>query len=316
MTFFAIQTQALTRSFGPVRAVDGLTMDVPAGTVFGFLGPNGSGKTTTIRLLLGLLDSDEGRAEVLGFDTRSQAEDIRLRCGALLEHNGLYERLTAEDNLNFYASVWRLSKSDRETRLKSLLTDMNLWERRGEQVGKWSRGMKQKLAIARTLLHRPQLVFLDEPTAGLDPIAAAALHEDLLNLAQREGVTIFLTTHNLAEAEKLCQQVGVIHRGKLLAVGALDRLREQAGGPRLEVAGRGFTPDVVEKIRGMADVADVQSENGRLNIHLARAIEVAPIVSLLVQGGAEIEEVRRGSANLEETFLALMNDVNSEEAGS
>ncbi len=313
---FAIRTQALTRSFGPVRAVDGLTMDISAGTVFGFLGPNGSGKTTTIRLLLGLLDADEGRAEVLGFDTKAQADDVRLRCGALLEHNGLYERLTAEDNLNFYANVWRLSKSERDERVKSLLTDMGLWERRGEQVGKWSRGMKQKLAIARTLLHRPKLVFLDEPTAGLDPIAAAALHEDLLHLAQREGVTIFLTTHNLAEAEKLCQEVGVIRKGKLLAVGALDRLREQAGGPRLEVMGTRFTPELVNRIRAMPDVAEAQSENGRLNIRLTRAIEAAPIVSLLVQGGAEVEEVRKGSANLEETFLALMNDGEDEETGS
>lgn len=313
---FAIQTQALTRSFGPVRAVDGLTMDVPAGTVFGFLGPNGSGKTTTIRLLLGLLDADQGRAEVLGFDTRFQADDIRLRCGALLEHNGLYERLTAEDNLNFYANVWRLSKSEREARVKSLLTDMGLWERRGEQVGKWSRGMKQKLAIARTLLHHPQLVFLDEPTAGLDPIAAAALHEDLSNLAQREGVTIFLTTHNLTEAEKLCQQVGVIRKGKLLAVGALDRLREQAGGPRVEVAGKGFSSELVAQIRAMPDVAEAQSENGRLNIRLRRAVETGPIVSILVHGGAEIEEVRKGSANLEETFLALMADGENEEAGA
>ncbi|MEW5827418.1 MAG: ABC transporter ATP-binding protein [Chloroflexota bacterium] len=311
---FAIRTQALSRSFGPVRAVDGLTMDVLAGTVFGFLGPNGSGKTTTIRLLLGLLDADGGRAEVLGFDTQSQADEVRLRCGALLEHNGLYERLTAEDNLVFYARVWRLPKNERDERVKSLLTDMGLWERRGEQVGKWSRGMKQKLAIARTLLHRPKLVFLDEPTAGLDPIAAAALHEDLINMAQREGVTIFLTTHNLAEAEKLCREVGVVRKGKLLAVGALDRLRAQAGGPRVEITGRGFTPELLDKVRSLPDVTEASSENGKLTIRLGQAIETGPIVNLLVTHGAEIEEVRKGKANLEETFLTLMNEETSEEA--
>ncbi len=305
---FAIRTHSLTRSFGPIRAVDNLTLEVPAGTVFGFLGPNGSGKTTTIRLLLGLLDADQGRAEVLGFDTASQADDIRLSCGALLEHNGLYERLTAEDNLQFYASVWRLPKPEREQRIHSLLTAMGLWERRGEQVAKWSRGMKQKLAIARTLLHRPRLVFMDEPTAGLDPIASAALHEDLTNLANREGVTIFLTTHNLAEAEKLCDQVGVIRKGRLLAVGTLDHLRAQAGGPRVEISGDSFPPDVVDAVRKLAYVSDAQAENGKMNIQLTQRIDVAPIVKLLVDKGVGIEEVRKGSANLEETFLTLMNE--------
>jgi len=313
---YAIRTQKLTRSFGTVRAVNDLNIEVQAGSVFGFLGPNGSGKTTTIRLLLGLLDPDQGRADVLGFDTHTQANDIRLRCGALLEHNGLYERLTAEDNLNFYARVWRLPKSEREARVRSLLTDMGLWDRRGEQVGKWSRGMKQKLAIARTLLHHPQLVFLDEPTAGLDPIASAALHEDLLNMAEKEGVTIFLTTHNLAEAEKLCREVGVIRKGKLLAVGALDQLRAQAGGPRVDITGKGFSPELLDKIRALPDVAETRSENGKLNIRLKQSIEVAPIISLLVHGGAGIEEVRKGSANLEETFLALMNNGDEEEKES
>ena len=311
---YAIRTQNFTRFFGSVRAVDGLTIDIPAGSVFGFLGPNGSGKTTTIRLLLGLLDPDEGNAEVLGFDTKTQADEIRIRCGALLEHSGLYERLTAEDNLHFYGRVWRLSKNESESRVKSLLTDMGLWERRGEQVGKWSRGMKQKLAIARTLLHRPQLVFLDEPTAGLDPIASAALHEDLGNLAQREGVTIFLTTHNLSEAEKLCQEVGVIRNGKLLAVGALDQLREQAGGVRVDITGTKFSSEVLDKIRALDDVSKIRSENGKLIIRLKQAIEIAPLISMLVHAGAKIEEVRKNSANLEETFISLVNNGDEEEA--
>src|SRR6478752_3016179 len=215
MTEAAIQTTDLTRDFGSVRAVDHLTLTVPPGIIFGFLGPNGAGKTTTIHLLLGLLEATSGEARVLGLDPRTQSEQIRTRSGALLEFSGLYERLTAEDNLDFYGRVWHMPPGERQTRIKELLTHLSLYDRRKERVSTWSRGMKQKLAIARVLLHRPDLIFLDEPTAGLDPVAAAALRDDLEALVQREGTTVFLNTHNLPEAERLCQQVGVIREGRL-----------------------------------------------------------------------------------------------------
>jgi len=308
MNTIAIRTQQLTRTFGAVRAVDGLTMEVPTGIMFGFLGPNGSGKTTTIRLLLGLLESNSGSAQVLGYDTHTQAEQIRQYSGALLEHNGIYERLSAADNLEFYGRVWRIPPAERRARIKELLTHLGLWERRNELAGNWSRGMKQKLAIARTLLHRPSLVFLDEPTAGLDPVAAAALHEDLTSLVAREGVTVFLTTHNLAEAEKLCQQVGVIRQGNLVAIGAPDQLRSQAGGQRLEIIGKGFTPLVIQQLQAQPLVSGVQVNNSHLTIQLREAAESAPLVTLLVGAGVQIEEVRKGKANLEETFLALVED--------
>jgi len=219
---FAIQTHDLTRDFGAVRAVDHLTIDVPAGIIFGYLGPNGSGKTTTIRLLLGLLEPSAGQAAVLGYDTKTQDQAVRERTGALLEYSGLYERLSAEENLDFYGRVWHMSASERAARTKELLTHFELWDRRHEGAGTWSRGMKQKLAVARAIFHRPKLIFMDEPSAGLDPVAAVALRDDLARLAAREGVTVFLTTHNLVEADKLCGQVAVIRQGKLLAVGHPD----------------------------------------------------------------------------------------------
>ncbi len=308
MNTIAIRTQQLTRNFGAVRAVDGLTMEVPTGIMFGFLGPNGSGKTTTIRLLLGLLEANSGAAQVLGYDTCTQAEQIRQHSGALLEHNGIYERLSAADNLEFYGRVWRIPPADRRARIQELLTHLGLWDRRNELAGNWSRGMKQKLAIARTLLHRPSLIFLDEPTAGLDPVAAAALHEDLTSLVAREGVTVFLTTHNLAEAEKLCQQVGVIRQGNLVAIGAPDQLRSQAGGQRLEIVGKGFTHQAIQKLQAQPLVSGVQINNSHLTIQLREATETAPLVTLLVEAGVQIEEVRKGKANLEETFLALVEE--------
>ena len=308
MSSIAIQTQNLTRDFDNVRAVDGITLEVPAGSVFGFLGPNGAGKTTTIRLLLGLIEPSSGSAEVMGFNTRTQGYEIRRSAGALLEHSGLYERLTAVQNLEFYARVWRMSRADREARVKNLLSDLGLWERRDEAVGTWSRGMKQKLAIARAMLHKPALIFLDEPTSGLDPVAAVALREELEALTSREGVTVFLTTHNLAEAEKLCAQVAVIRQGKLLAVGSPDELRKRDGGNRAEISGRGFTDAVLEKLRQRPEVEHAEASGERLSLRLKDGAGVAPLVSLLVMEGGEIEEVRRDKASLEDVFLTLMEE--------
>jgi ABC-2 type transport system ATP-binding protein len=308
----AIRIDGLTRDFasdaGPVRAVDSLSLEVPAGIVFGFLGPNGAGKTTTLRLLLGLLEPTKGRAEVLGFDTVGQADQVRTGCGALLEHTGVYEQMSAEDNLEFYGRIWRLPRAERQARIKELLTHIGLWERRKDPVGKWSRGMKQKLALARTLLHRPALIFLDEPTAGLDVQSAVEVRNDLAALAAREGVTVFLTTHNMTEAEKLCSQVAVIRDGGLVALGHPDELRARAGGPRVEVFGRGFTEGALSLLRARPEVASAEARNGQLSIDLLQEAATAPLVSLLVNAGAEVEEVRRGKASLEEVFLTLMGE--------
>lgn len=306
MTQIAIRTDSLTREFGNVRALDGLSLNVPAGIVFGFLGPNGSGKTTTIRLLLGLIDPTSGSATVLGLDSRSQAEAVRARCGALLENVGLYERLTATDNLDLYGRIWHIDPAERRSRIKSLLTHVGLWERRNEVVARWSRGMKQKLAIARALLHRPALVFLDEPTAGLDALAASALRTDLATLARQEGMTVFLTTHNLAEAEALCARVAVISNGRLLKVGSPDELRSQAGPMRLDVVGRGFSKDLEAQLRARHDVARVEVIDGHLTVDLVGSVDVAPLISVIIASGAQVEEARKGRATLEQAFIDLV----------
>ncbi len=306
----AIQTNQLSRSFGTLKAVDRLTLEVQRGTVFGFLGPNGSGKTTTIRLLLGLLDADDGQAQVLNFDVRKQADEVRTRSGALLEHHGLYERLSAADNLDYYGRIWHMSKAERESRIRELLEPVGLYERRNEPIGRWSRGMKQKLAVARTLMHRPELVFLDEPTAGLDPVASAALREDLEMLASREGVTIFLTTHNLAEAEKLCNQVGVINHGQLLALGSPTDLRSRTSAPRLYVTGQGFSSQVIDGLRGNTLVSRVQQHNGQVVMDLNDMARSHEIVTQLVGAGVQIDEVRKEKADLEDVFLRLVEEEN------
>jgi ABC-2 type transport system ATP-binding protein len=303
-----IHTEHLCRSFGTITAVDDLSMDVPAGIIFGFLGPNGAGKTTTIHLLLGLLEPTRGQARVMGFDTHSQADEIRAKSGALLEFSGLYERMSAEDNLDLYGRIYCMPGPERKARIKELLTHLDLWDRRKDKVGKWSRGMKQKLAVARALFHHPPLLFLDEPTAGFDPVAAAALHADLVSLAAREGVSVFLNTHNLAEAEKLCAQVGVIRNGKLLMIGNPDDLRLKRSGLEVEIVGHGYDEQTLSLLRARPEVAQAELQNDHLLIDLRAEARVGPLVTLIVQSGGEVEEIRRSGTSLEDLFLTLMQE--------
>jgi len=304
----AIQTEGLTKVYGPTTALDDFTMRVPSGIVFGFLGPNGAGKTTTIRLLLGLVEPTSGDAAVLGYDVRKEPHMIRGLSGALLEHNGLYERLSAEDNLEFYGRVWRMPRSDRRTRIRELMEHMGLWERRGDIVASWSRGMKQKLAISRALLHGPELVFMDEPTAGLDPIAAVSLRRDLTSLVKKESVTVFLTTHNLDEAEKICDEVAVINRGRLVAKGSVEELRRMKGADRLIVKGRNFGDDLLSRLREREEVSDLYLKDSTLVMELRGKPDVSGLVNMIIGSGSRVEEVRRDSASLEEVFLGLMED--------
>jgi ABC-2 type transport system ATP-binding protein len=311
----AIQADGLVRDFGAIRALDHLSFEVPAGIVFGFLGPNGAGKTTAIRTFLGLVEPSAGSARVLGFDTRREGNQIRERAGALLEHHGLYERLTAEQNLDFAGRIWRMSAGDRRARIHELLEQFGLWDRRLEPAGKWSRGMKQKLAVARAVFHRPQLVFLDEPTAGLDPVASAALREDLASLAAGQGVTVFLTTHNLVEAERLCDVVGVIRRGRLAALGPPSSLRPDDS-PILRVTGTGIDQAIAGDAAAIPGVLSASLINGALEVRLAGGTTPAPLVAMLVQRGVGIDEVRRDRPSLEEAFLELVSDDAGSDKGT
>lgn len=306
MTLPAVRTISLSRQFETVRALDNVTLEIPRGIIFGFLGPNGSGKTTTIRLLLGLLEPTTGSAEVLGYDTRTNAAAIRERSGALLEHCGLYERLSAADNLELYGRFWRLGRAERRARAKELMTQLDLWDRREEIVAGWSRGMKQKLAIARALLHRPELIFLDEPTAGLDPIAAVALRDHLSRLSANEGVTVFLTTHNLAEAERLCALVGVVRDGRLLAVAPPAQLTATREAPHIEIMGSGLTDAMLAMLGAHCGVTSARADGRCLIVDLRSAADVPLVVTALVSAGFQLESVRNSAASLEDVFHSLL----------
>ena len=305
----AITTDSLSRSFGAINAVDDLSLSVPAGTVFGFLGANGAGKTTTVHLLLGLLEPTAGSASVLGFDTRKQVASIRAHTGSLLEFNGLYEDMSAQDNLEFYGRIYHLPRAEREARIKELLIHWNLWDRRNDKVGTWSRGMKQQLALARALLHRPALVFLDEPTDGLDPMAAATLNKDLVRLVKQEGMTVFLNTHDLTDAENYCDGVGIIRKGRLVATGNPDELRMKYSGSQVEVVGSHFTPELVMRLHQQEGILAVEPHPGRLVLKLRDTRDVAPYINMIVQEGGIVEEVHREQGSLEDVFIKLMESA-------
>ena len=310
MDAFTISIKNLRKEFGPVSALTDLSLEVSTGSIFGFLGPNGAGKTTTIRLLLGLLQPTSGSMRVLGYDSQTQADHIRAKTAALLEHNGIYEQISAEDNLEFYGRAYLLPEQERKDRIQQLLTEMGLWDRRKDRAGSWSRGMKQKLALARTLLHKPRLILLDEPTAGLDVQSAVAIRENLQLLADNEDVTIFITTHNMEEAEKLCDHVAVIQAGQVVAQGKPEELKAKMGSNRIEITGRGFTSKILDLVRKNSRVAGLESLNGHIAIDLTDGVDPSEIVGMLVSNGAQIEEVRRTKASLEEVFLKLTGEEN------
>jgi ABC-2 type transport system ATP-binding protein len=310
----AIRARGLGRRFGSVAAVSDLDLDVPAGSIYGFLGPNGAGKTTTIRLLLGLLRPTMGEAEVLGHDVRTDAGKVREAVGVLLETDGLYHRLTARQNLEFFGRVARVPPGERARRIRALLEHIDLWERCDEPVADFSLGMRKKLALARAFLHRPTLLFLDEPTSGLDTPTAVGLRQELLRLAREQGVTVFLTTHNLLEAEKLCDRVAVIRKGRRIAEGAPETIRARSRRALL-VAGSGFGPALVAAVGEMAGVGGARVDDGRLRVELDEGAGTAPIIRALVEGGADVAEARVAGASLEETFLALLEEQEAGESG-
>ncbi len=303
-----LQTHQLSRSFGGRAAVEGLDLRLEAGTIFGLLGPNGAGKTTTIRLLLGLLKPSGGHAEVLGLDVRKAARQIRAQTGVLLEHSGLYERLSAADNLAFAGRAYGLERAERQARAKLLLSTFGLWERRHEPVATWSRGMRQKLAIARALIHRPRLVFLDEPTAGLDPAAAVSLRQTLLELVASTQTTLFITTHNLAEAERMCTLIGVLRQGRLAALGRPEQIRS-ASGQRQQVTlhGSGFdSPDVRAAIALLPGWTLHSASAQELQLDQPPSSTLAPLITAIVSHGGQIDSVQAQQGSLESAFLALV----------
>lgn len=295
-----IQTHRLSRRFGEILALDGLELEVAAGEVFGFLGHNGAGKTTTVRLLNGVLEPTSGQAVVLGLSPARDGPALRRRTGVLTETPAVDERLSARENLEIYARLYGLGPAQARARAAQLLEQFGLAGRADERVGGYSKGMKQRLALARVLLHEPELIFLDEPTSGLDPVAAREVHE-LIRGLQAAGRTVFLTTHNLAEAQLLCHRVAVLERGRLRAIGTPEELAGRLGGVRLVLE---VTPATLPAALSLLPKAE-RRENGSLSVPGVRREEVPALVSRLAAGGVGLYRVSLEEPSLEDVYFAL-----------
>ncbi|MBN1937729.1 MAG: ABC transporter ATP-binding protein [Anaerolineae bacterium] len=321
-----IRTEGLTKEFlsngkrGPARrgqsrvnlAVDRLDLAVRQGEVFGFLGPNGAGKTTTVRMLCALIAPSRGKAWVAGHEVGPGNDAIRGQVGILTETPGLYERLDASTNLSFFAKLYGVG--DVPGQVEKYLKMLGLWERRTEMVGGFSKGMRQKLAIARALLHEPPLLFLDEPTSGLDPDAAKIVREFIEEL-RSEGRTIFMCTHNLDEADRLCDRIGVI-RQRLVRVDTPGRLRQSLYGSSVLVRLRTVGPEHLAALRALSFVQEVREAENTLSIRLDDPETYNPqVVRALVQAGADVQFVEAVEHSLEAVYFDLMAQTDQEVQG-
>jgi ABC-2 type transport system ATP-binding protein len=308
MVAHAIEITNLTRRFGELTAVADLTLAIPSGTVFGFLGPNGAGKTTTVRMLAALIAPSEGSAVVAGHRLGADDAALRRSVGILTETPGLYDRLSAWQNLVFFAEMYDLDRQTAEAQTERYLRMLGLWDRRDDAAGRFSKGMRQKLAIARALLHEPAVVFLDEPTAGLDPQAALTVRSSIRDL-RSEGRTIFLTTHNLPEADELCDLVGVF-RGRLLRVDTPANLRAALFGRGTRVRVVGPPEPWLETIRALPFARTVAVQGDALVVTLDYPDDENPaLVQALLDAGAKIRYVEPRAHSLEEVYLELLNDA-------
>jgi ABC-2 type transport system ATP-binding protein len=300
-----LRAAGLTKRFDSLVAVDHLDLEVRAGEVFGFLGPNGAGKTTTIRLLCALIAPTEGTAEVAGMRLGRDDRRIRSVVGILTEQPGLYERLTPWANLDFYARLYGLPSGVREGRIEHFLKLMGLWERRHDAVATFSRGMRQKVAIARAALHEPRILFLDEPTTGLDPDAAKTVR-DLILALRDEGRTVFLCTHNLDEADRLCDRIALF-RNHVLRVDTPANLRREVYGAWTEIRLREARPEHLSRVQVVAGVRSASLNDSTLRVDLDDPLRTNPVVvRALVEMGAEVAFVTEGRPSLEEVYLKIM----------
>jgi len=298
-----IHTENLTKKFGDVTAVEGLALDIKEGEVFGFLGPNGAGKTTTVRMLTTLIGPTAGKAVVNGFEVGKQDEDIRRTVGVLTETPGMYDNLSAEYNLRIYAELYEVK--DVSGQVEKYLRMLDLWERRDDPAGTFSKGMKQKLAIARALIHEPQLLFLDEPTSGLDPEAAHLLRDFISDL-RKQGRTIFLCTHNLDEADRLCDRIGVF-KSRLLVVDTPEKLRQSVFGRKVVFHLRAADDSLAGALQKLPYVQEARVVENKIVVTLDDPEAHNPdIIRALVAAGADIRFVGELRHSLEDVYLQLV----------
>ena len=305
-----IETENLTKKFGELTAVDNLTLKVEKGEVFGFLGPNGAGKSTTVRMLCCLISKTSGKARVGDFDVDREEDRLKIRkmVGYLPGDVGLYENQSAYKNVDFYGKLYEVPSAEREERIKRLLQLLGIWERKEDAVAGFSKGMKQKLAIARALIHEPQLLFLDEPTANLDPLAARTVRDFVLDL-KKEKRTIFMNTHNLDEAERVCDRIAVL-KTKLVGVGSPEDLERSVSSRKTVVHLESIGDSVLAAVKKLSKVKNVSTNEKKLILDMADPEKDNPqLVRTIVSAGGDIQYVTEERSTLEDVYLKLVGEA-------
>jgi len=307
----AIIVEKLSKDFGKIRAVDSLSFNVPNGKVFAILGPNGAGKTTTLRILACIISPSSGDAYVAGASITKQPRKIRMITGIVTENPALYERLTAEENLEFFARAYGVNDPlERKRRIRMMMEDFDLWERRNDRVGTFSKGMKQKLSFIRAMIHQPQVILLDEPTSSLDPLSSHLVRDYMIKM-KRDGKTVILSTHRLEDVEKVADMVMLMSKGRALAFGSPAQLIEESNSKKAEIEVKNFEKKFENVIESIATVKEVvsQAESYLIKIEVDDFnTDIPQIVRKLAIEGADILSVRGDTRNLEEVYLRLIGD--------
>lgn len=303
-----IEITQLTRCFGSVVALDKLTLIVDSGEILGLVGPNGAGKTTTLRLLATLLRPTSGTATIEGYDIVREPERIRSIVGVVGDNQSLYDRLTIYENLDFFGKMYHVPDQERAERIKELLGTYGLWERRSNRVGTLSKGLRQRIAIVRALIHDPHVLLLDEPTANLDPPTALKTRK---LLAQKDGKAIIISTHNLREAEKLCDTIVVMHEGRMVARGGTSELVRKFGSTQvIEIRVKELSPDQRQDIEKALHPSDVGFKENTIVISIKEYNANAPeVIRKIVELGIDVLEAHPARPELEEILVRIIEEA-------
>lgn len=300
----AVHTSGLTRAYGSLIALDNLNLTVNRGDLFGFIGSNGAGKTTTLRILATFLTPSRGEAEVLGLDVLRDADSVRHAIGYMPDFFGVYKDMEVTEYLDFFGACYKIPSRQRESTIKDVLELVGLSEKTGAIIGALSRGMQQRLGLARVLIHDPELLLLDEPASGLDPRARIEMMAILQEL-QRMGKTIIISSHILSELQSLCNRVAIIEKGKLIYSGPVQGAREQLSEALIYwIRVVGDSAEAVRLLKEMPEISDIDEEEGKIRITLEQSVEdTSPILTKLVQSGVSVSEFREDEIGLEKVFM-------------
>lgn len=307
MTSFAIRTEGLVRRFGDTTAVDGVDIAVPNGEIYGFLGPNGAGKSTLMRMLVTLLLPTEGLAEVAGFNVVSDPDSVRLRIGVALQDASLDSKQTGLEILKLQARLYGLNKNETEARLKVLSGLIDLGEALDRRVGTYSGGMKRRLDLAAALVHNPDVLFLDEPTTGLDPVSRAVVWGEVRRLNEELGMTIFLTTQYLEEADELAHRVGIIDAGKIVAEGTPDALKRGVGNDVIVAEVDPTQGDLaVSSLSSIGAIDSVEAHAGEITVRTENGSALlSPVAVALAEVGVSVKSLTLRTPTLDDVFLQM-----------